>query len=253
MSPTNNAGVDRLRSMAQACIDGADNLVGTVLAFVYAAMKAGRLTLGAGPNGTGCTNSTTYFEYDGEPTPLVAVRGEDGADKAPLVTVSGGNASLYRAMAVNAVALYRSGTKVGGHDATTPEGAAALATDVLGTTTQADHRDVAKKMRPLVKGDKAPKVGATGKAGTVKGEAHKALNPTPREAGTGTVVTHKAQSTHEVANRLVDWVATTDWEVGDDGIDHLAGTLAAVEAVAADLAALVATRDADALLATVGE
>ena len=248
MSPTSNAGVDRLRSMAQDCLNGADNLVGTVLAFCYAAMKAGRLTLGEG-----CTNSTTYFQYDGEPTPLVAVRGEEGADKAPLLTKSTGNASLVRAIAVNAAAMFRSGTKVGGHDATTPEGADALATAVLGATTQADHRDVAKKMRPLVKAAKAPKVGATGKAGTVKGEAHKALNPAPREAGTGTVVTHKAQSTHEVANRLVDWVATTDWEIGDDGIDHLAGTLAAVDAVGADLAALVATRDADALLATVGE
>ena len=248
MSPTSNTGVDRLRVMAQACIDGADNLVGTYLAFCYAAMKAGRLTLGEG-----CTNSTTYFQYDGEPTPLVAVRGEEGADKAPLLTASTGNASMLRAVAVNGVALFRSGTKVGGHDATTPEGAAALATDVLGVTTQQDHRDVAKKMRPLIKADKAPKVGAANKAGTVKGEAHKALNPTPRETGTGTVVTHKAASTHELANRLVDWAATTDWEIGEDGIDHLAGTLAAVDAVGADLAALVATRDADALLATVGE
>ena len=237
MTGPSSTGVDRLRDMAQACIDGADNLVGALLAFTYAAMLSGRLTLGEG-----CTNSTTYFQWDGVRTVLVAVAGDADADTAPLVTRSAGSVSLHRAVCVNGAALYRCGTSAGGHDATTPDGAVALAGTVLGVATQVDHRDVAKKLRPVVKSDKAPTVKA------VRAAASDAMTPATREAGTGTVVTHKAASTHEVANRLVDWVATTDWEVGEDGIDHLAGTLAAVDLIAADLAALLATREADEVL-----
>jgi len=228
--------------MAQNCINGADNLVGALLAFTYAAMQSGRLTLGAGPNGTGCTNSSTYFEFDGVASSLVAVVGDADADKAPLVTKSAGSVSLYRAICVNGAALYRCGTAAGGHDATTPDGAVAMATGVLGATTQADHRDVAKKLRPVVKGDKAPTVKA------VRAAATDAMNPAPREAGTGTVVTHKAATTHEVANRLVGMVAATDWDIGDDGVDHLAATAAAVDIVAADLVAMMATREVDEVL-----
>lgn len=242
MPTPSNAGVDTLRTMAQNCINGADNLVGALLCFVYAAMQAGRLTLGEA-----CTNSSTYFQWDGVTSSLVAVVGDPDADKAPLVTKSAGSVSLYRAICVNAAALYRCGTAAGGHDATTPDGAVAMATGVLGATTQADHRDVAKKLRPVVKGDKAPTVKA------VRDAASDAMNPTPRKAGTGTVVTHKAATTHEVANRLVGMVATTDWDIGDDEVDHLAATAAAVETAAADLAAMMATREVDAVFATVGE
>ena len=237
MSGPSSTAVDRLRDMAQACIDGADNLVGALLAFTYAAMESGRLTLGEG-----CTNSTTYFQWDGIRTVLVAVAGEADADTAPLVTRSAGSVSLHRAVCVNGAALFRCGTAAGGHDATTPDGAVAMATTVLGAATQADHRDVAKKLRPVVRGDKAPTVKA------VRAAASDAMTPTTREAGTGTVVTHKAATTHEVANRLVGMVATTDWDIGDDGVDHLAATAVAVDLAAADLAAMLATRDADTML-----
>lgn len=237
MPNPSSTGVDRLRDMAQACLDGADNLVGALLCFTYAAMQSGRLTLGEG-----CTNSTTYFQWDGVRTVLVAVVGDPDADTSPLVTRSAGSVSLYRAVCVNGAALYRCGTSAGGHDATTPEGAVAMATTVLGAVTQADHRDVAKKLRPVVRGDKAPTVKA------VRAAASDAMTPATREAGTGTVVTHKAQSTHEVANRLVGWIATTDWDIGDDGVDHLAATAAAVDIAAADLAAIMATREVDEVL-----
>jgi len=234
MPNSSNTGVvDRLRDMAQECINGADNLVGALLAFTYAAMQSGRLTLGEG-----CTNSTTYFQWDGVRTVLVAVAGDADADTAPLVTRSAGSVSLHRAVCVNGAALYRCGTSAGGHDATTPDGAVAMAGTVLGATTQTEHRDVAKKMRPVVQADKVT-------VKSVRDAATDAMTPTTREAGTGTVVTHKAATTHEVANRLVGMVAATDWEIGDDGVDHLAAAGAAADLAAADLAALLATREAD--------
>jgi hypothetical protein len=229
--------VDRLRSMAQTCIDGAEGLTAALLAFTYAAMQSGRLTLGEG-----CTNSTTKFEYDGVPTNLVAVQGDADAETAPLVTRSAGNVSLYRAICVNGVALYRCGTTAGGHDPATPEGATDMAATVLGVTSQKDHQKVAQKMRPLVKGDKAPTVTAVRKG------AKKATTTVERGTGTGTVRNVTPETCHGMANRLVGHVATVDWEGGKDGLDHLAGTVAALEGMAADLSAILDGMTADAAL-----
>jgi len=236
-NPPNTGVVDRLRSIAQTCIDGAEGLTAALLAFTYAAMQAGRLTLGEG-----CTNSTTYFQYDGVPTNLVAVQGDDDAETAPLVTRSSGNVSLYRAICVNGVALFRCGTTVGGHDATTPEGAVLLADAVLGVTSQKDHQKVAAKMRPLVKGDKAPTVTAVRKG------AKKATTPANRGTGTGTVRTVTPETCHGMTNRLVGHVATVDWDSGKDGLDHLAATVTALEGMTADLSAILDGMTADAAL-----
>ena len=234
MGTNGNAVVDRLRTAAQTSINGAENLTASLLAFTYAALASGRLTLGE------LTSDTARFVWDGTETALVAVVGDSDAGTAPLVTTSPGNVSLYRSICLVMVAVFRCGTKKGGHDATTPAGALALVDAVTGTTTQKGLQKVAGKMRPLLASDKAPTVKA------VTAAAKKATTVATRTAGTGTVQTATPKKIHGVANALVGHVATADWSAATDGADHLDGTITALETALADAVAIRDGMDVDA-------
>ena len=244
MGTPSDAGVELLRSDAQDAINGTEKLVPAVLSFVFGAMAAGLLTLGE------CSKDTTKWLWNGVAASLCAVRGDHGANDSPLTCGSPGTRSLVGSVAVVAAAIFRSGSVAGGHDHSTPEGAAAMATDTTGATTNDDYRKVAGKLRKVIAADKVA-IGTNTKPGTVRGESTKALAKVTKPGGPGgpVVGNAKPKTVHGLADRMVGMIGTCDWDADlsdKDGIDHLDGTAVALRLALADVEALLLNRsDAD--------
>lgn len=226
----------------QTAVTGTETLAATTIAFVYSLWTEGLVTLG-----DACTASTTYFVvtlgYDPDGTPITTgnLCGPAEPDRngdLPVIECLPGTESHLRNMAVIATALFRSGTKVGGHNAADPAGAVALTTAITKAETKRDLDKVAGKLRKVVASDKV-------QVTAVRQAAHDALVTGKHSSGTGDVTGNRTPKTIAgIVNRLVGEVRTCDWD-REDGDIHLETIRIALCEVLADVEATIATREID--------